>query len=63
MASKTDTSETDATRDEYSTYAPAGQTCPRCQRPIKSLELVRRGSQERQSGPPIVVYRHARKCS
>lgn len=59
MASATDT---DATKDEYTTFAPAGQTCPNCQQPIKSLERCRRGTVERQSGPPAVVYRH-RECA
>lgn len=54
--------ETDASQFEYVTYAPAGQTCPTCHKPIKSLERCRRGAVERQSGPPLVVYRHADGC-
>jgi len=34
---------TDASQWEYVTYAPSGQTCPACMRPIKSLERVHRG--------------------
>lgn len=52
------TTDTDATRDEYGTFAPAGETCPACMKHIKPLEPVRRGSLERKSGPPVVVYRH-----
>jgi hypothetical protein len=59
MATKT---ETDASQWEYTTYAPAGETCPACMKPIKALECVRRGQLERQSGGPVVVYRHADKC-
>ncbi len=53
-------SETNANQFEYTTYAPKGETCPACMKPIGSLERVRRGTLERQSGPPVVVYRHAR---
>ncbi|MHC0429527.1 hypothetical protein ACX6XY_04960 [Streptomyces sp. O3] len=59
MESKT---QTDASQWEYTTYAPSGETCPACMRPIKALEPVLRGSMERASGAPIVVYRHAGKC-
>lgn len=55
MATKTDT---DASKWEYTTYAPKGETCPACMKPIRSLDQARRGSLERQSGPPVVVYRH-----
>lgn len=51
-------SETDATRFEYETFAPAGETCPACMRPIKTLERCRRGSLEKPKGPDVVVYRH-----
>lgn len=54
--------ETDASQFEYMTYAPKGETCPACMHPIKSLERCRRGVLERQSGPPVVVYRHADGC-
>lgn len=50
--------DTDATRDEYGTFAPAGESCPACMKQIKLLEPVIRGSLERKSGPPVVVYRH-----
>lgn len=54
--------KTDASQWEYTTYAPKGETCPACMKPVKSLEPVRRGRLERQSGPPVVVYRHAESC-
>lgn len=50
--------ETDARRWEYVTYAPSGETCSACMKPIKSLEQVRRGHLERASGAPVSVYRH-----
>ncbi|MEU9874973.1 hypothetical protein [Streptomyces phaeochromogenes] len=50
--------ETDASQFEYVTYAPQGETCPACMKPIKTLEQVRRGVLERQSGAPVTVYRH-----
>jgi hypothetical protein len=53
--------ETDARKWEYVTYAPRGETCPACLKSIETLEQVKRGSIERQSGPPFVVYRHV-KC-
>ncbi|AWI29516.1 hypothetical protein DDW44_12495 [Streptomyces tirandamycinicus] len=56
------TNDTDATQCEYVTYAPAGQTCPACNRPINELEPCRRGAVERASGAPVVVYRHAERC-
>ncbi|MBT2511698.1 hypothetical protein J7I98_39170 [Streptomyces sp. ISL-98] len=59
MATKT---ETDASQWEYTTFAPKGETCPACMKPIGSLDRVRRGETERTSGVPIVVYRHADKC-
>lgn len=54
--------DTDASNDEYGTFAPAGETCPVCMKAIKSLEPVRRCSLGRASGPPVVVYRHAPEC-
>lgn len=54
--------ETDASQWEYETYAPAGETCPTCTKPIKALERVRRGQQQRQSGGLVVVYWHVDKC-
>ncbi|MFF9017761.1 hypothetical protein ACF09C_32995 [Streptomyces sp. NPDC014870] len=62
MAAGTQESDTDARTDEYTTYAPKGETCPECSAPIGALEPCRRGSVERQSGPPAVVYRHS-KCA
>ncbi len=56
------TADTDARTDEYATYAPSGETCPDCGQPFGSLEVCRRGTVERQSGPPVVVYRHP-KCA
>ncbi|QNE76801.1 hypothetical protein F0344_21205 [Streptomyces finlayi] len=53
------TSDTDARRDEYATFAPTGETCPECDKPIAALAMCRRGTVERQSGPPVVVYRHS----
>ncbi|TBO59331.1 hypothetical protein EYS09_12690 [Streptomyces kasugaensis] len=50
--------EMDASADEYTTYAPSGETCPMCMKPIKSLERVRRGTLERPSAAPVVIYRH-----
>lgn len=57
MASQA-TETTDAKQWEYVTYAPRGETCPACLNSIKPLEQVRRGRLERQSGAPVVVYRH-----
>lgn len=42
---------------EYLTYAP-GQKCSACLRTVKPLEPVRRGTLDRASGAPAVVYRH-----
>ena len=48
----------DGSQWEYVTFAPEGRTCTACMKPIQRLEQVRRGSFERQSGAPFVVYRH-----
>ncbi|MFE9259236.1 hypothetical protein [Streptomyces sp. NPDC006879] len=61
MATQTET-DTDARQWEYVTYAPAGETCPACMEPIKSLERCRRGTLERQSGPPVVIHQHVDRC-
>ncbi|TLQ44063.1 hypothetical protein [Streptomyces marianii] len=53
------TSDNDAGRDEYATFAPQGETCPECSQPIGAFEPCRRGTVERQFGPPAVVYRHS----
>lgn len=58
MASKTQEIDTDASGWEYNTFAPKGETCPDCKQPIASLDRCRRGTFERQSGAPAVVYRH-----
>ncbi|GHI08257.1 hypothetical protein [Streptomyces cellostaticus] len=52
------TVETDARQREYTTYAPAGETCPACGVPIKNLENCRRGLLARRDSSPIVVYWH-----
>ncbi|RDG31036.1 hypothetical protein DVH02_33740 [Streptomyces corynorhini] len=57
MASTT-TADTDARQWEYTTFAPSGETCPACMKPIKSLERCRRGEIERQAGAPVTIYRH-----
>ncbi len=62
MASGTQESDTDARKWEYTTYAPAGETCPACMKPIKPLERCRRGTLNRQSEPPVVAYRHLGRC-
>ncbi|MCM1945467.1 hypothetical protein NC315_08775 [Streptomyces sp. G2] len=63
MTTKTQQDDTtDASRWEYTTYAPSGETCPACMKPIGPLERVRRGTMERQSGAPVVIYRHHGKC-
>ncbi|MFG2640337.1 hypothetical protein ACGFYP_05100 [Streptomyces sp. NPDC048370] len=56
------TGDTDARTDEYATYAPAGEKCPECEKLFGSLAVCRRGTVERQSGPPYVAYRHP-KCA
>lgn len=50
--------DTDASTDEYATYAPTGEACPECGVPFAALEACRRGGVQRPSGPPLVVYRH-----
>jgi hypothetical protein len=50
---------TDARQWEYTTYAPAGETCPACGQVIKSLERCRRGMLARQAECPIVAYWHS----
>lgn len=52
------TTETDARLWEYETFAPAGETCPSCLKPVKSLDRCRRGAIPRASGSDVVVYRH-----
>jgi hypothetical protein len=49
-------------KSEYMTYAPSGETCPECKKPIGTFEPARRGMLARVSGPPAVVYRHAGRC-
>ena len=55
---RTTVDTTDANQWEYVTYAPKGATCSACLKPVKSLEPVKRGSIERASAAPYVVYRH-----
>lgn len=55
MATKTD-------EWEYVTYAPPGSKCSACLGAVKPLDPVRRGTIERASGPPVVVYRHSGEC-
>lgn len=62
MTSKTLNQGKGVSQWEYATYAPKGETCPACMQPIASLERVYRGTLERQSGSPVVVYRHIGKC-
>ena len=50
--------DTDARQGEYTTYAPKGETCPDCEKPIKTLESCRRVERARASGGPVVCYRH-----
>jgi hypothetical protein len=57
MANPT-TADTDARQWEYTTFAPSGETCPACMKPIKTLERCRRGEIERQSATAITIYRH-----
>ncbi|KPI09950.1 hypothetical protein OV450_3441 [Actinobacteria bacterium OV450] len=47
---------------EYDTFCPPGETCPGCKKPIKSLEPCRRVVTDRQSGGPLVIYRHINCC-
>jgi len=51
--------DTDASRWEYATYAPKGEICPSCLKPIKSLEACRRGLMARRDSSPIVAYWHS----
>lgn len=48
--------------EECPTYAPSGETCPACNKPIGSLEPVHRRMLVRVGVPPAVVYRHAGRC-
>ncbi|MEV6583323.1 hypothetical protein AB0M92_34835 [Streptomyces sp. NPDC051582] len=45
---------------EYLTYAP-GQKCSACLRTLKPMDPARRGTIDRTSGAPAVIYRH-NKC-
>lgn len=47
---------------EYVTYAPSGNRCSACMAPIKKMDAVLRGTLDRSSGPPVVIYRHTGKC-
>ncbi|MGP9019055.1 hypothetical protein ACT1U9_11650 [Streptomyces sp. BR1] len=50
--------DTDAAQWEYSTYAPKGEACPACLKPVKSLEPCRRGMLARRDSSPVVAYWH-----
>lgn len=50
--------DTDARQWEYTTYAPAGETCPACGKLIKSLESCRRGMLSHRDSSPIAAYWH-----
>lgn len=50
--------DTDARQWEYTTYAPAGETCPGCGQPIQSLEVCRRGMLARRDTSPLIAYWH-----
>ncbi|MET7745212.1 hypothetical protein [Streptomyces sp. NPDC005385] len=53
-------SQTDARQSEYTTYAPPGEKCRKCQRTFKRLETCRRVAIERASaGPSADRYEHA----
>ncbi len=54
----TTSADTDASRWEYVTYAPRGEICPECEKPITSLDLCRRGYISRPDAPPVAVYKH-----
>ncbi|MBH1934878.1 hypothetical protein I5Q34_11430 [Streptomyces sp. AV19] len=43
---------------EYVTYAPAGQTCGKCRKPIPTDTACRRVDNERSSASSVVVYWH-----
>ncbi|MER7663833.1 hypothetical protein [Streptomyces sp. NPDC096193] len=62
MAAGTQESDTDARQWEYTTYAPAGETCPACRKPIEPLERCRRGTQRRPAQPDTVTYQHLNCC-
>jgi hypothetical protein len=61
MSSQTE-ADTDASKSEYLTYAPSGETCPDCNKAIGTLDRVRRGMTPRPDSSPGVVYRHAERC-
>lgn len=54
----TETLRSDTRQWEYTTYAPSGETCPACLKPIKTFDLCRRGEIERVPGSPVTFYRH-----
>ena len=61
MPGKAQERETDARQWEYTTYAPSGEVCPACNKPIASLERCRRGTLREPSQPDKAVYQHV-KC-
>jgi hypothetical protein len=60
MATRTQAPDTDATRAEYGTYAPRGETCRKCRQPFTPLEPCRRSAANEKSGSAGVVgqYEH-----
>ncbi|WP_345670496.1 hypothetical protein [Streptomyces similanensis] len=50
--------ELSGAQDEYATYPPDDTECATCGRAFKPMEVARRSSAARQSGPPAVTYRH-----
>lgn len=62
MASQTITDTTDASGTDYVTYAPPNTNCGHCLKPVKSLERVRRVSEDMGSGVPRTMYVHYKPC-
>lgn len=46
---------------DYVTYAPPGNTCTACKKPIGANEPCRRRDDEQASRSPLVTYTHS-KC-
>lgn len=54
---------TDARKAEYTTYAPKGERCRRCGKPLKNLEMCRRVSTGgAATGPHPGLYEHIAGC-
>lgn len=58
MGSRTRMPDTGAEQWDYVTYAPPGQKCLKCRRPIGALEPCRRRDDDRASRGPLVTYTH-----